>query len=566
MLDVIADFWKPVKKIQPQEKLQEAQLQIGSAIGFGFVPQSLLSGRRLTVSAINTYQFGTETLTSYLLSQDREPSVSMIVAEADEEQYLAISRRIPLEERSRLFDSADLDRILAHPDTTRLACKDNIPEFKGWLVSSYKREINGMKGRIYKGDHRRIPLPATSEGQDFHYTLLVSDSNEHALEMEKYGDGRMEIYATIYRRINDVGEISHPISEMVSRPEIKLATKRDDTLPATPAAALLEPVVVPKPAEVKAATASGPEFRTETPALKTPEKVAEKISENTPAKTSQGSAKIEASSQPSVMPVASGAAKPSSASSISVQKAEPAAQPGTPTKKPQEAQAVNGNGTPVEQLTHKIPYSPVATAPKAEAKPAGPLTTGASKAETATEPKKVEPKVEAKTETIPQASAPAAPAANTKPEIVTRTVSAINIHKEKSPMSNNEAPAVNGASNESARPTLYVHGNGQEHAQSVRAVSRQHNALDNDSIECDLRVANKLIDEAIRNEMRLNDVVRRVIELPVANPESVQIPVTLTDEDFSLLAIRYGIPANDRNAIKRRIIEDLNDFSGEAKA
>ena len=87
-------------------------------------------------------------------------------------------------------------------------------------------------------------------------------------------------------------------------------------------------------------------------------------------------------------------------------------------------------------------------------------------------------------------------------------------------------------------------------------------SFDSDAIECDLRVANKIIDEAIRNEMRLTDIVRRIIELPVAYPESVQIPVTLTDEDYALLAIRYGITSSDRNAIKRRIIEDLNDFSG----
>ena len=89
------------------------------------------------------------------------------------------------------------------------------------------------------------------------------------------------------------------------------------------------------------------------------------------------------------------------------------------------------------------------------------------------------------------------------------------------------------------------------------------NGMDNEAIECDLRVANKIIDEAIRNEMRLSDIVRRIIELPVAYPEAVQIPVTLSDEDYALLGIRYGITSADRNGIKRRIIEDLNDFSGK---
>ena len=99
----------------------------------------------------------------------------------------------------------------------------------------------------------------------------------------------------------------------------------------------------------------------------------------------------------------------------------------------------------------------------------------------------------------------------------------------------------------------------------MKAVSKTASGFDSDSIECDLRVANKIIDEAIRNEMRLTDIVRRIIELPVAYPESVQIPITLTDEDYALLAIRYGIPSADRNGIKRRILEDLNDFSGDKK-
>ena len=119
---------------------------------------------------------------------------------------------------------------------------------------------------------------------------------------------------------------------------------------------------------------------------------------------------------------------------------------------------------------------------------------------------------------------------------------------------------------EAMKPKLYVQPNAPEYVrQEVKAVSKPVSSFDSDAIECDLRVANKIIDEAIRNEMRLTDIVRRIIELPVANPESVHIPITLTDEDYALLAIRYGISSSDRNSIKRRILDDLNDFSGDKK-
>jgi len=446
MLDVIADFWKPVKKAQTQEKLNPDQLQVGSSIGFGFVPQAILSGRRLNVDTINTYQFGEEKLTSFALTQEKDasaPGVSMIVAEAEGEHYLAISRRIPGNDRAKLFDNTDLDNVLNKADITKLACKDNHADFKGWVVPSYRREIQGLKGRIFKGDFRKALLPAAGEAKEFEYTLLVSESNEHAIEIEKYAD-HTEIYATIYRRMNDIGEIAHPTPE-VKRPDIKLAS--------APAAATST--------SAQAAVTQPPRF---------------------------------------------------------------IAQPPQATQPPQAAEP------PKQEPVKPVPLQ------------LQELSTPATQAETKPAPV--------------QASKPSTP-----------------IQEKKIAMPTIEN-AINGATKsmqntaEANSPKLFVQSKTPENymKQEVKAVT--NGALNNfeaDSIECDLRVANKIIDEAIRNEMRLTDIVRRIIELPVAYPESVQIPVTLTDEDYALLAIRYGVPSSDRNAIKRRIIDDLNDFSGGAK-
>ena len=438
MLDVIADFWKPAKKPQSQVKLQPEHLQVGSSLGFGFVPQAMLSGRRLHVSSINTYQFGEESLTSFVLTQDKDPNasgptVSMIVAESDGEYYLAISRRISLNDRSKLFESSDLDNVLAKPDVTRLSCRDNIVDFKGWVVPSYKREIQGLRGSLLKGDFRKVTLPAGREGQEFAYTLLVSDSNEHAIEVEKYTDGRTEVYATVYRRLNDVGEITHPgisVPEAI-RPDIKIA--------------------------------SAPELLARGP--------------------------LPVSISPVISNGNNGA-------------------------------AANGSSQP-------IPIKFQEFTPSSQA-----MTAGAP----------VEPEV--------------------KEEPITTTP----VQENPLPMTIHET-TINGAKNDmSTAPKLYVQSTQSDFSgqPEIKAVSKSSN-FETDAIECDLRVANKIIDEAIRNEMRLADVVRRIIELPVANPESVQIPLTLTDEDYALLSIRYGISSADRNAIKARIISDLGDFSGEKK-
>jgi hypothetical protein len=435
MLEAISDFWKPIKKSQSQEKLRPEQLQVGSTIGFGFVPQASLSGRKLMVAAINTYQFGDERLTSFVLGADKEAGVSMIVAEAEGEQYLAISRRLTIGDRMKMFTSEDLESVIEKADVTQLSCKDTPGDFRGWVVAAYKREIQGLEGRIFKGDFRKAAPPADNI-QTFKYTLLVSDNNEHAVEIEKYKDGRIEVYATVYRRLSDVAEISQPsrVGEL-NRPDLKLASRSDEKPEAT------APVSSPRLVETAKPAAFKPE----------PIKLQEFTPVNSTAPTSTASK--------------------------------------TDTVKP--AAAVK------------------AEAPKPEEKP----------------------RMQATENTM-----------------------------------NGAAKTMQSASEKPTLTSVVVQPNQNFVKQEVRAVSKLNgNGLDNEAIECDLRVANKIIDEAIRNEMRLSDVVRRIVELPVAHQEAVHIPVTLSDEDYALLAIRYSMSPSERSAIKARIIEELNDFSGDAK-
>lgn len=470
MLDVIADFWKPVKKAPQTETLKPELLQTGSSLGFGFVPQAMLSGRRLTISAINTYLFGEESLTSFVLSQDKDPSVSMIVAESDGEYYLAISRRISLIDRTKLFDEQELESVMSKQDAARLSAKDNVAEYKGWVVSSYKREIQGLKGTIFKGDYRKASLSAMKDGSEFEYTLLVSDSNEHAIEIERYTDGRVEVYATVYRRMNDIGEISHPTPAELSRPEVKLASSHDIAASAPQAPVLSAPALkeVAPESELKAGNSNEPQLELKQPETKEQE---QKPAEKSPELKAE--LKMEALQEPVAPP------------------------PVIP---------VSSTDTPA-QVAQSTPEKP---AEKPVEKPAA----------------------------TPAPTVSSAPA--TLPE---------------KPFTNEARTDMSTATAEALKPKLYVNQTGPDAADKKMS--------EGDNIECDLRVANKIIDEAIRNEMRLTDIVRRIIELPVAYPESVQIPMTLTDSDYSLLAIRYGISASDRAAIKRRIIEDLNDFSGK---
>ncbi len=448
MLESITDFWKPSKKSQQPQKLKLAELQIGSVIGFGYVPQAALSGRRFKVAAINSYQFGKDILTSFVLSNEKDSEISMIIAEAQGEQYLAISRRISANDRSKLFDGSALNEIIGKGENTKFTCRDNVPELKGWLVSNYKREIQGMRGNIYKYDFRKDRDEALT-GDEFQYTLLGSNSNEHAIEIEDYGNGKIDVYATIYRRTSDIAEViylpkNQPIEQ---KSDLKLVSKDEKSAPAVEAE---KPVTVVAEAE-----------KNQPEPIKTEEKAEEKIEP----------VKLEDAGLPQMV------------------------------------------ATP---LAEKINKEEIEKEIKEEAQ---------------------------KTETTK----------NTNEENKNMNLTTVSGNEVKPNLTNGAAPTFGNAASKDLK-------------QEIKPVNKNaNNAMDNEAIECELRVANQIIDEAIRNEMRLSDVVRRIIELPVAHQESVHIPLNLADEDFSLLAIRYGIPASDRASIKARIIQELMDFSGNKK-
>ncbi len=467
MLEAITDFWKPVKKVSPP-KIKLIDMQIGTVVSFGFVPQSVLSGRKLTVTAINSYQFGKDVLTSFVLGSEKGEEVSMIIAEAQGEQYLAISRRIAIKDREKLFDAGSIEIITGKNEAGQFTCKDNIPELKGWLVSNYKREIQGMRGYIHHADFRdgsEVP----QSGKEFQYTLLGSSSNEHAIEIESYQDGHVDVYATVYRRTSDINEVIH---QAVAREDVKLTLVNEPEKPDEKSAA--EPVAVKDVAA---------------PAV------------------------------------------------VETPKAEPAKL--EIVKEEAKAEPPKLESVKLELLA--LPELIIT-----------PLAPEIKKSETTPEAVKSEPKpalVKADKETA-------------KENNITK-----NNNEEKKIMSTatNENKPINGTSGSDLKPVPSFGSINKDFIQEIKPVTKTTNGMENDSLECDLRIANQIIDEAIRNEMRLSDVVRRIIELPVAHQEAVQIPINLADEDYSLLAIRYGIPASDRHAIKLRIIQDLGDFSGSKK-
>ena len=75
--------------------------------------------------------------------------------------------------------------------------------------------------------------------------------------------------------------------------------------------------------------------------------------------------------------------------------------------------------------------------------------------------------------------------------------------------------------------------------------------------------AQKVIkQEALTNNLNPPDQIRKILGLSYnKKPVRPRLTVTLKDEDFEVLAARYGLDPKDKAAIKEKVVEELVGFA-----
>jgi len=78
----------------------------------------------------------------------------------------------------------------------------------------------------------------------------------------------------------------------------------------------------------------------------------------------------------------------------------------------------------------------------------------------------------------------------------------------------------------------------------------------------DEQVQVKIRQVACLNGISPSDMIRQITQLPVsAPPKRPRLTASLNQEDYSLLAERYGLDSEDTLEIKRRVMQELIDFA-----
>lgn len=246
-----------------------SSLYPGCVVGFGFIPQRNISGCRMEVKAVQSYMFGEDTFLTYTLADDKS-EINMIAARDTDSQnmYLSLSQKIEPRLFPMLFLSQQPEQWFSmNEGDTVLTSMRVMGMQQSWVASGY-RLVMVSHGSVLDGDYRQLRKSYDSpSARRFEYALLVDDDNEHALEAEKYEDGTLVVYSTVYRPATDIGAITRPATgtpapvrftgDEFQRPKSLEQKEKKTSADIIPISGEASPALPPAPEPVPAITEPG---------------------------------------------------------------------------------------------------------------------------------------------------------------------------------------------------------------------------------------------------------------------------------------------------------------------
>ena len=84
--------------------------------------------------------------------------------------------------------------------------------------------------------------------------------------------------------------------------------------------------------------------------------------------------------------------------------------------------------------------------------------------------------------------------------------------------------------------------------------------------ELDREASKRIRLAAIDNDQSFSDQIRDILELPKKRPVRPRLSVSLSEEDYQILAKRYGFKVSDREAIREAMKQELQHFRRRMKS
>jgi len=200
-------------------KKQENERQVNSAdelkikdiivLTDSFALPEALRTQQFQVSAINCYEFESNTQTEWVLQGENNLELYLTI-EKDDQTFLKFALKIQHQDIESLFDLDEFATVFDEPGEAFLERKSDSSLTSGWSSSQYQQQVFSKVGYFHRKDNRTESLSAyegNEAGEQFEFYSLLDEEQSRGIDIEVWQDGDTDLFITLYRPTSDIVDI-----------------------------------------------------------------------------------------------------------------------------------------------------------------------------------------------------------------------------------------------------------------------------------------------------------------------------------------------------------------------
>jgi hypothetical protein len=164
-----------------------------------------LRGGTFEITGIDTYYYGQEGLTEWVLRGGASRKIFMSVSEFDDEERLSFSFKLKGSEVEELFSWKEIKAQFNESHESPLVCS-NAEKFENWLTTEYQRRECAGRGEYFSGDYREHPNKP-SGGEALDYTEFFDVDERYGVEVERWSKDELDVFVSLIRPLEDIHEM-----------------------------------------------------------------------------------------------------------------------------------------------------------------------------------------------------------------------------------------------------------------------------------------------------------------------------------------------------------------------
>jgi hypothetical protein len=206
-------FLKRLFKKQADERqvnsAEELKIKDIIVLTDSFALPEALRTQQFQVSAINCYEFESNTQTEWVLQGENNLELYLTI-EKDDQTFLKFALKIQHKDIETLFDLDEFATVFDEPGEALLERKADSSLTSGWSSSQYQQQVFSKVGYFHRKDNRTESLSAYEgheAGEQFELYSLLDEEQSRGIDIEVWQEGDTDLFITLYRPTSDIVDI-----------------------------------------------------------------------------------------------------------------------------------------------------------------------------------------------------------------------------------------------------------------------------------------------------------------------------------------------------------------------